>query len=121
MQHVIRGVVVEGDPTNTHTTYSLVYPTGTVTTDVHEAIDRWLNDVHDEICAIYVVLPDPFTQPMWVQLNEVSRVDFEIVIDGTDTMIEQVCYQDETREATVEHHVWVHGFDQVPAVPELVE
>ena len=78
-QVVIRGVVVETDlPTSTCTTYTIVYKSGTITVDVHELISRWLNDVVEDIVAIYLVLPDPATQPVWVHVDEVEpRIGFE--------------------------------------------
>lgn len=123
-QVVIRGVVVETDlPTSTCTTYTIVYKSGTITVDVHELISRWLNDVVEDIVAIYLVLPDPATQPVWVHVDEVEpRIGFEISIDGADhTPIEFVAYENELRDATVEHSVWVHGFVTAPAVPALPE
>jgi len=122
-QVVIRGVIVEtGVPTGTHTSYTVVYKTGSVSCDVHEAIDRWLNDALGDIVAIYLVLPDPNSQPVWVEIHEASTgVDFELNISGNDTPIELVYYTDTTREAFGEHSVMVHGFLTEPAVPYLEE
>lgn len=120
---IIRDVLVELDqPTDTHTTYLITYDTGAVVADVHETIDRWLN--HDRIQSIMLVLPNVEHAPVWVEISEADSgaahyVRFHVAIG--DEVIEEVIYANETREEIDLHEVYVHGFTEPPAIPDLPE
>lgn len=130
--HLTRGVLIEDvNPTSTHTMYTVVYPTGAITVDVHEMIDRWLYDVDGEIRAVLLILPDIEHQPIWVTLedetDEVSHgagahsIEFAVRIAGHPDTVEYIAYTSETRDHTEQHDVWVHGFPAPPTVPDLPE
>lgn len=95
--------------------------------DVHELIDRWLNDVHGQVQAIQLLIPGCNSQPpTWVEIEEVTpNLDFEISIlnktSDPDALIEQVSYETRERDSYTANAVFVYGFPIAPAVPELPE
>lgn len=103
-----------------HTQYLVIYGTGAVTCDVHEMIVRHVYDddvpVGDpyEITGTMMILPDR-EAPIWVNITDYDNgLSWEIVRPGGETVLERVCYLDETRRNTSSSEVFVVGFPEPP-------
>lgn len=86
------------------TQYLVVYVSGAVVTDVHDAINRSQNDV-ETVVAIHLITPDGQTLP--VDINDVSGTgdgtEFEIVGGDQDELREYVHYTAPDRGEFDEH------------------
>lgn len=113
--------------TGTHTQYLVIYPTGAVTCDVHEMIDRVIgNDELPEghqLTGVMLILNDR-ESPVWAEVKDLSDgqgLEWQISRVHSEKVAEYVLYNDDERTDTHTNEVYVEGFAEEPGYPELEE
>lgn len=122
-----REIAYTAESNGTHPQFLVNYPTGSVTTDVHELVDRMMADPElpeeNRIKNVLLIVNDG-EPPVWVDVKDYSDgqgLEWEISQPTSANAAVYLLYADDDRQETQSLEVYIEGFSEEPSYPEMVE